>query len=678
MKARKPNSDQSAEFTAFVDGDECTEYVLPHMPDPEFPEIVECFIPVKPGNRITIKGKFSGSIMYGRFDILADGAFLHESIAEPKKDHVSKEFEVKYVKDRKVAFDFVLNLPIPRDWNSCEWPKDMYEGYLHAKRLPYDVVGELHRYETPIRGSRRPGLGSVAIVVNASQSAVEEYNDAYWDMTVGNWKHRETKIVRKSGIQPDLEMEFQYKEEEPVSMKRSRKHRTHFEHTKPGAQPWGRFIFYYRLQEHLDLAGCAIRPDTIQDLEPADPTTFITAAETTVGGRIKYPKAGDTVTSNAANKPEPAMPTQAQTSDAGKPQPKPKKRLGGTLADYGQERKDESTSDVVNTKEGSNEVQIKQEPRLSAPPSMQSATQKPTPPPKPKKFKKLGGTLNLPKDFVSKISTSIPDQAPAGPQAPEPQASNYGEDVDMEDMRFAEEEPALPQSSHEHAQEPRAAPESARGHTRRDSALKPLREASEPLTPHKPAVEEDDDIPRFEIDVEGSAKLRERLEREKAQPATSTNNNSPTTPQLMPTPTPAMAADLPIPSSRKRESSTTPLVNETPSKRPKSDFDVKKAELMARIEESNRKLAEEQAARKAIQEAREEKKRAKQEKRERKEQQRRERQAREERELEEMHTAVLRAEEARIQEQIAREREEAEMEAEEVSSEDESEESEEP
>lgn len=674
MKARKPNTDQSAEFTAFVDGDECTEYVLPHMPDPEFPEIVECFIPVKPGNRITIKGKFSGSIMYGRFDILADGAFLHESIAEPKKDHVSKEFEVKYVKDRKVAFDFVLNLPIPRDWTSSEWPKDMYEGYLHAKRLSYDVAGELHRYETPIRGSRRPGLGSVAIVVNASQSAVEEYNDAYWDMTVGNWKHREIKIVRKSGIQPDLEMEFQYKEEEPVSMKRSRKHRTHFEHTKPGAQPWGRFIFYYRLQEHLDLAGCTIRPDTVQDLEPADPTTFITAAETTVGGRIKYPKAGDTVTSNAAKTPEPAMSAHAQASDAEKPQPKPKKRLGGTLADYGQERKDESSSDYVNTKEGSKEVEIKQEPRLSAPPSMQSATPKPTPPPKPKKLKKLGGTLNLPKDFVSRISTSVPDQASIAPQASEPQVSNYGGDVDMEDMQFVEEEPALPQSSRERAQEPQAAAESSRGHTRRDSALNPLREGSEPQTPHKPAAEEDDDYPRFEIDVEGSAKLRERLEREKARLAASTNKNSPTTPKFAPTPTLAMAADLPIPSSRKRESSATPAVNETPSKRAKSDFDVKKAELMARIEESNRKLAEEQAARKAIKEAREEKKKAKQEKRERREQQRQERQ---ERELEEMHAAALRAEEARIEEQRAREREEAEMEAEEVSSEEESEESEE-
>ena len=87
MKCQKPNTDQNCEVTIFADGAKCAEYIL----DPETstrtpkPSVVDCFIPVSEGEKLSVKVNFKGTVLHGCVDIIADGAFVYDRHIEGDK-----------------------------------------------------------------------------------------------------------------------------------------------------------------------------------------------------------------------------------------------------------------------------------------------------------------------------------------------------------------------------------------------------------------------------------------------------------------------------------------------------------------------------------------------------------------------------------------------------------------
>ncbi|CAK4034480.1 Hypothetical predicted protein [Lecanosticta acicola] len=599
MKARKPNTDQSAEFTAFANGEECTEFVLSAERDRLNMNIVECFIAVKPGDRITIKGKFSGSAVHGRFDLAVDGAFVEASVMEAKRDVISQEYELKFVKERKVAFNKVINLPIPPGWRSREFPKELYDGHLHTKQLDSEDVEKLGNHETAIRGGKKPGLGSIVVVVNINQSHTEIYDhESYFDMTVGSWRNRDSKLVRKSGIQPDLEMEFRQLDENTISAKRSKKHRDHFDQAKPGNVAWAKYVFYYRLREHIEAAGCSERPDMVQDLEDAEPNTFVAAAETTAGGRLKDPKAGDGDSEGSATN---GFSNASESSPSPSSATKAKKRLGGSLHEYLKSETDNSSSELARERVSTDNMNSNGGLRFTAPPTMHSSPLS--------KMKHLGGTLDLPKDYIPSSWGFPRDRTPSvsvGTAAP----------MDLEPEPEPEPEPKT-----------------------ENEVLRFESDGNWKFT-----AEEERSPPRFEADDDYKPTADSRVPKVEAKG----DNTTAFTPQISASALP-MSPISPS-SSRKRDASLSGV--ETPSKRSKSsikrEMDLRKAEAARKLEESKKKIVEEQAARQRAKAEREERKRAKLEQMEK-----------DILEVEAMEEAALQAEQELLELQRAREAEEA-------------------
>lgn len=268
MKARKPNTDQDAEVSVFINNRAATEYGLPSPKAAESREnIVECFIPVSEGDRITVKGRFSGTVLNGSIDLVVDGSFLFDSRIEGPT--------LKLVENRKIDFKKALNCPIPQGWTSIETPKDMEEGTLQAKRLDHTTVGDLTRFELTSTECAKPGLGSLQVIISVSQQPQDRYYDKYLDITNGHWRTRDSQLVRKSGVLPDHELTLEVDEE--ISQKRSAKHRHHWDQIRYGREAWAKFVFYYRSSDAIKKAGCVPLPDKVQDLKPGDAATFVRA-----------------------------------------------------------------------------------------------------------------------------------------------------------------------------------------------------------------------------------------------------------------------------------------------------------------------------------------------------------------------------------------------------------------
>lgn len=340
MKARKPNTDQEAELRVYVnDEDEpCAEYVL--STEIKQPDLVECFIPIKPNDTIAIKGHFTGSILNAAFDFLADGAFLADSRTD-EKDHG----RVKYHKKRKLEFTSFINTPHPPRWTSIEMPRDSWDGMLRVKELDPATVSNLEKFEIPIEASKDPGVGSFQVVVSVNVETEHQFTPNKPFYTVGAWKDQDQKVVRQSGIDPEHEVRFGKSSHDKISQKRAHKHRRHWEGTRFGDKPWARFIFYYRTPTAINKAGCIARPDTWQALTPSNPRSFEEVRATP--GRLSQKqqlfdndaKSTSPIfnllggTSKTAARPTVKDNTTRNAFVGEKPRPAPMfpKRLGGTL-----------------------------------------------------------------------------------------------------------------------------------------------------------------------------------------------------------------------------------------------------------------------------------------------------------------------------------------------------------
>ncbi|EME39483.1 hypothetical protein DOTSEDRAFT_75226 [Dothistroma septosporum NZE10] len=334
MKAIRPNTDQEAEFQIYINNEPCKEYALPSSANTAPSNIAQCFIAVEPGDQLSIKGTFTGTVWSGTFDLVADGSFLHESRVEGKPG-----VEAKFMKSRKVAFEKVLNCPYPPEWTSVYPPIAMYEGTLHAKKLGDKFVAKYLDWETPVPGSDQPGIGCLSLIVSISEDSISKYHkpNRWIDLDgqsddreiIGGWRRepvqaeRELRIARPqgvidSGITPDHQLYFQENPEDSgAGQKRSSKHRKHWQDTRPGLKAWCRFCFHYRAKSTLDEAGCVLRTEEAQHLEPA----------------TDFKKGTDSkARKNAREEEEADMSPPAKKHLGGRLEiPKSKGRLGGTF-----------------------------------------------------------------------------------------------------------------------------------------------------------------------------------------------------------------------------------------------------------------------------------------------------------------------------------------------------------
>lgn len=244
MKCHKPNTDQEASVEVFANDYRCPEYVLPSASNSD-PNIVECFIPVSDGEKITIKGNFKGTVLYGAIDLLADGSFLADTHIE------SRNGEAK-VSIRKIDIQKVFDVPEPGG--------PVVEGDLHVRPLEDGPSGTSHG---------ECGVGSLAIVISVTQKKDDHYEivPAYPDTTCGGWKERDG--APDSGIVPTHELSVKVTDDD-VHKNRQSKHRRHAKQLRFGSKPWAKFIFYYRSRAAIEAAGCMTRPDESHALEPKD------------------------------------------------------------------------------------------------------------------------------------------------------------------------------------------------------------------------------------------------------------------------------------------------------------------------------------------------------------------------------------------------------------------------
>lgn len=327
MKVYKPGTDCEANFRIFANGHACDEYVLPGSIDESTASV--CFVPVSDDSAITIQGTFSGSVLYGRVDVLADGAFVADRIIE---DYGSKEGRLKYWDNRKVEVKTFLQVPDLSDHKYRCRPK-VAEGTLVAKRLSDTELAE------PLHGGDEAtgiGIGSITLILSLNQEVFDTYEaepgePAYPSVSLGSWRGI-TGDVADSGIQPEHELRMDvFPDANPVKDKKATLFWRDLKAARPGSEPWASLIFYYRSQAAIDAAGCVPLMD--DKILPADGGLWTKASdqalfmspEVTSTSHIPGSQAGSRVespsTQKSASPPSlpPSIPTQS---------PEPKKRLG--------------------------------------------------------------------------------------------------------------------------------------------------------------------------------------------------------------------------------------------------------------------------------------------------------------------------------------------------------------
>ena len=272
MKITKPLTDCEVEFNILADGRPCQEYVLPDADDE--PTAGVCFIPVSDGATITIHGTFTGSVLEGRVDVLADGAFVANRIIEHPR---GKEGVIKRWENRRIEFKTFLNVPDINDHKQRLRPK-VVAGDLVAQRLPReDLARPLHGGDD----ATGIGVGSITLVVSLNQDVFDTYGAenvaAYPSVGIKSWRDRVADVAG-SGIEPELEMEMAvYPDANPVADKRATLFWRDLKAFRPGTEAWAYFIFYYRTQAAIDAAECL--PLTGSKALPEDGGLFIRAHE---------------------------------------------------------------------------------------------------------------------------------------------------------------------------------------------------------------------------------------------------------------------------------------------------------------------------------------------------------------------------------------------------------------
>ncbi|KAI7550866.1 hypothetical protein KC331_g2909 [Hortaea werneckii] len=201
MKARRPNTDQEVELVAYANGRPCTEYVLPFEKSNAEPDTLTCFIPVSAGDQLTITGSFSGSVLKGTFDLLADGAFVVQRRIEPMK-YDGGNSVVKYHGKRSLKFEKVLNVSTEPGRTTTLPSDSVLEGNLHVKTI--------ERHHEAGRSVLESRVGSLTVVCSLAQNEEDTHTHSYNSCTCGSWAQRVSELVRKdgSGIPPEYELEF--------------------------------------------------------------------------------------------------------------------------------------------------------------------------------------------------------------------------------------------------------------------------------------------------------------------------------------------------------------------------------------------------------------------------------------------------------------------------------------
>ncbi|KAK3715711.1 hypothetical protein LTR37_006936 [Vermiconidia calcicola] len=286
MKCTKPNTDQDCTLTVYANGFPCPEFILPSQSNftSTHSDIVECFIPVTANDELTIKGVFSGTILHGSFDVVADGSFLVDKRVE------GQAAELKHHK-RKLHIDKAFDMPQPPDHKSIFPSEKVVEGPLNVRALPANEGddGDEAKGNVGGLGSGKLGLGSLAVIIDVNQKADEMHRHGYASMIGGSWRERDDQQGHDGGIKPTHELIVKVTEDE-VHKNRQSKHKRHFDQTRFGKKTWAKFIFYYRSQMAIEKAGCQPRPDKIQELEDDAGDTFIRSTEVVQNGGNRKPK----------------------------------------------------------------------------------------------------------------------------------------------------------------------------------------------------------------------------------------------------------------------------------------------------------------------------------------------------------------------------------------------------
>jgi hypothetical protein len=272
MKLHKPGTDCEVELSISAGGHKCQEYVLPDADDE--PTAGVCFIPVSEGAEITVHGTFSGSVLEGRIDVLADGAFVANRFIEHPG---SKQGVLKCWEKRKIEVRTFLHVPDMDNHKQRLRPK-VVEGRLAATRLKdEDLARPLHGGDN----ATGIGVGSIALVVSLNQDVFDTYGAedeaAYPSVSLKSWRGR-VDDVADSGIEPEFEMNMEvFHDSDPVKDKRATLFWRDLKQLRPGSEPWAFLIFYYRTQAAIDAAGCI--PLSGSKALPADGGLFIRASE---------------------------------------------------------------------------------------------------------------------------------------------------------------------------------------------------------------------------------------------------------------------------------------------------------------------------------------------------------------------------------------------------------------
>lgn len=262
MKGHKPNTDQKIELRIFVNGMPTYEYNLPGTASRD-PNVLECFIPVEAGDRIVLGGFFSGTILHGAFDFLADGSFLAD-----KRIEGPKEGNTRYQKKRKVDINHMFDTP-----------DKIILGNLHVKTLRDSYGG------APLNvNATKLGVGSIAIVCSVNTKTEDNYVQRYPSTTCGDWDSRGQDDVADGGISPTHELEVRVTDDPRtrVGKARQQKHERHFTQTRFGLAPWATLIFHYRSIEAIQEAGCVKRSWDSVALGPSDELTSTRTSPETV------------------------------------------------------------------------------------------------------------------------------------------------------------------------------------------------------------------------------------------------------------------------------------------------------------------------------------------------------------------------------------------------------------
>lgn len=332
MRIRKPGTDHVLDITVNVNHQPATEYVLPSSTNSD--GYIDTYIAVSPSQRLTVKTVFSGSILHGQFDLVADGTFCKQNTIEG--DSVAGN--VKHVK-RSIKWETGYDVPIPPGWTSIEHPTSTFEGEL--------LVGDLNGEVKEVDGGKRPGVGSLVLVASANQLTTQNYHDREASLVMGSWKDRMAKgeKVRQAKIPPEYALQLRFLRDEKISGKRATIHKNKFNATRYGSKPWGKFCFYYRSLEAIQQAGGTVRGDhKVLEVEKwGGPGEFI-AAQPTKKNSTKKKKNAEATADNSDGEtlfvqqgtPERIIKQEDQSdlSSIRCTTPKPKKKkgkLGGSL-----------------------------------------------------------------------------------------------------------------------------------------------------------------------------------------------------------------------------------------------------------------------------------------------------------------------------------------------------------